>query len=69
MARFEERLKDDPDIEQWSSYVGQGAIRFYLPLDQQLENAFFGQFVIRPNRSRRATASFRNFSNSATSNS
>ena len=47
MARFEERLKDDPDIEQWSSYVGQGAIRFYLPLDQQLENAFFGQFVIQ----------------------
>ena len=46
-TRFEERLKDDPDIEQWSSYVGQGAIRFYLPLDQQLENAFFGQFVIQ----------------------
>ncbi len=46
MARFEERLKDDPDVGQWSSYVGQGAIRFYLSLDQQLENAFFGQIVI-----------------------
>jgi len=47
MIRFEERLKNDPDVAQWSSYVGQGAIRFYLPLDQQLDNAFFGQFVIK----------------------
>ena len=46
MSRFEERLKDDPDVAQWSSYVGQGAIRFYLPLDQQLDNAFFGQIVV-----------------------
>jgi multidrug efflux pump subunit AcrB len=46
MDRFELALKGDADIEQWSSYVGQGAIRFYLPLDQQLANAFFGQIVI-----------------------
>jgi multidrug efflux pump subunit AcrB len=46
MDKFEARLKDDPDIVQWSSYVGQGAIRFYLPLDQQLSNVFFGQIVI-----------------------
>ncbi|MGU3540192.1 efflux RND transporter permease subunit [Methylobacterium sp. A54F] len=46
MDRFEARLKDEPDIERWSSYVGQGAVRFYLPLDQQLANAFFGQIVI-----------------------
>ncbi|GJE80350.1 efflux RND transporter permease subunit [Methylorubrum thiocyanatum] len=46
MDRFEANLKDDPDIERWSSYVGQGAVRFYLPLDQQLANAFFGQVVI-----------------------
>ncbi|WP_018262397.1 efflux RND transporter permease subunit [Methylobacterium sp. WSM2598] len=46
MDRFEAALKDDPDIRHWSSYVGQGAIRFYLPLDQQLGNAFFGQIVI-----------------------
>ncbi len=46
MDKFEAQLKDDPDIAQWSSYVGQGAIRFYLPLDQQLSNAFFGQIVI-----------------------
>lgn len=28
-------LRDDPDfaaeIERWSTYIGQGAIRFYLP--------------------------------------
>lgn len=46
MDRFEAGLKDDPDIVSWSSYVGQGAVRFYLPLDQQLNNAFFGQMVI-----------------------
>ena len=46
MDRFEARLKDDPDVSSWSSYVGQGAVRFYLPLDQQLANAFFGQIVI-----------------------
>ena len=46
MDRFEKALKDDPDIERWSSYVGQGAVRFYLPLDQQLANAFFGQIVV-----------------------
>ncbi|GJD97052.1 efflux RND transporter permease subunit [Methylobacterium iners] len=46
MDRFEEALKGDPDIVRWTSYVGQGAVRFYLPLDQQLGNAFFGQIVI-----------------------
>ncbi|TNC11756.1 efflux RND transporter permease subunit [Methylobacterium terricola] len=46
MDRFEAALKDDPAIKRWSSYVGQGAIRFYLPLDQQLQNAFYGQIVI-----------------------
>jgi multidrug efflux pump subunit AcrB len=44
--RFEASLKDDPDIERWSTYVGQGALRFYLPLDQQLENPFYAQLVI-----------------------
>ncbi|GJE40547.1 efflux RND transporter permease subunit [Methylobacterium persicinum] len=46
MDRFEGGLKDDPDVASWSSYVGQGAVRFYLPLDQQLSNAFFGQIVL-----------------------
>jgi multidrug efflux pump subunit AcrB len=39
-------LKTDPDIEHWSFYIGSGAIRFYLPLDQQLTNDFFAQAVV-----------------------
>jgi len=43
---FEKILKTDPDIDHWSFYVGSGAVRFYLPLDQQLANDFFAQGVI-----------------------
>ncbi len=47
---FEKVLREDPDfapeIERWSTYIGQGAIRFYLPLDVQLANPFFAQTVI-----------------------
>ena len=46
VAAFEELLKGDPDIDHWSTYVGQGAVRFYLPLDVQLANDFFAQSVI-----------------------
>lgn len=46
VARVEKILKDDPDIDHWSFYVGQGAIRFYLPLDQQLANDFFAEAVV-----------------------
>ncbi|NIF25681.1 efflux RND transporter permease subunit [Pantoea sp. Tr-811] len=44
--RFEATFKGDPDIVSWSTYIGQGAIRFYLPLDQQLQNPYYAQFVI-----------------------
>jgi multidrug efflux pump len=44
--KLDKILKDDPDIDHWSSYVGQGAIRFYLPLDVQLQNDFFTETVI-----------------------
>lgn len=44
--RLEATLKDDPDIARWSTYIGQGALRFYLPLDQQLQNSFYAQLVI-----------------------
>lgn len=43
---LENILKSDPDIEHWSFYIGSGAVRFYLPLDQQLANDFFAQGVI-----------------------
>jgi multidrug efflux pump subunit AcrB len=45
-ARFDALLKDDPDIDHWSSYVGRGAVRFYLPLNVQLGNDFFAETVI-----------------------
>lgn len=44
--RFEKVLAADPDIERWSFYVGQGAVRFYLPLDVQLANDYFAQAVV-----------------------
>ena len=44
--RFDALLKDDPDVERWSTNVGRGAIRFYLPLNVQLPNSFFSQAVI-----------------------
>jgi multidrug efflux pump subunit AcrB len=39
-------LAKDPDLAHWSSYVGQGAIRFYLPLNVQLPNPFYAQAVL-----------------------
>jgi multidrug efflux pump subunit AcrB len=46
VARMEKILRDDPGIVSHSFYVGAGAIRFYLPLDVQLENANFAQAVV-----------------------
>lgn len=46
VKRFDATLKDDPDVARWSTYVGRGAIRFYLPLNAQLPNSFFSQAVI-----------------------
>ncbi|WP_238123680.1 MULTISPECIES: efflux RND transporter permease subunit [unclassified Xanthobacter] len=43
---FDKVLQGDPDVDRWSTYVGRGAIRFYLPLDVQLPNDFFAQTVI-----------------------
>src|SRR5262249_36334278 len=42
-SRLDAFLKADPDVLQWSTNVGRGAIRFYLPLDVQLANDFFTQ--------------------------
>ena len=44
--KVESLLKVDPDVEHWSFYVGQGAVRFYLPLDAQLANNHFAQAVV-----------------------
>ena len=46
VLKMEKRLAGDDDIEQQSVYVGGGAPRFYLPLDIQLPNPSFAQFVV-----------------------
>jgi multidrug efflux pump subunit AcrB len=45
-ARLDAFLKGDPDVTSWSTYIGRGAIRFYLPLNVQLNNDFFAQAVV-----------------------
>ncbi len=45
-ARVDKLLNGDQDVDHWSTYVGQGAVRFYLPLNVQLPNDFFAQTVI-----------------------
>jgi multidrug efflux pump subunit AcrB len=45
-ARLDKILKDDHEVDHWSTYVGQGAVRFYLPLNVQLPNDFFAQAVV-----------------------
>ena len=44
--RLDGVLEGDPDVDHWSTYVGRGAVRFYLPLDVQLSNDFFTQAVV-----------------------
>lgn len=46
MDRFERHLVGDSEVESWSSYIGQGAIRFVLTLDVQMPNPSYGQIVI-----------------------
>jgi multidrug efflux pump subunit AcrB len=45
-VRLDTLLENDPDVDHWSTYVGQGAVRFYLPLNVQLPNDFFAQAVV-----------------------
>jgi multidrug efflux pump subunit AcrB len=45
-ARMDSILQRDQDVDHWSTYVGQGAVRFYLPLNVQLPNDFFAQAVV-----------------------
>lgn len=44
--KLEKLLEGDPNIEYYVDYTGIGSPRFYLPLDQQLNNTNFAQFVI-----------------------
>ncbi|QCU72368.1 efflux RND transporter permease subunit [Luteimonas yindakuii] len=44
--RLEAMLQGHPGIANYAAYVGTGSPRFYLPLDQQLPQANFAQFVV-----------------------
>ena len=44
--RLEKALVGRPEIDHSVDFVGTGAPRFYLPLDQQLQTPNFAQFVI-----------------------
>ena len=44
--RFEAVLNHRPEIDHYIDFVGAGAPRFYLPLDQQLAAPNFSQFVV-----------------------
>ena len=55
-------LAQDPDVARWSTYVGRGAIRFYLPLDVQLANPSSPRRWSSPRTSPRANACSRGWS-------
>ncbi len=44
--QVEQLLAKSPDVDHWTTYVGQGAVRFYLPMDVQLANDNFAQLVV-----------------------
>jgi multidrug efflux pump subunit AcrB len=47
-VQVEKTLLADPDVAFVSSFIGEGAPRFYLPLDQQLRNQNFAQLLVMP---------------------
>ncbi len=46
--RVEADVMKDPDIAFVTTFIGEGAPRFYLPLDQQLRNPNFAQLLVMP---------------------
>lgn len=46
--QVEQTLLADADVSAVTTFVGEGAPRFYLPLDQQLRNPNFAQLLIMP---------------------
>jgi multidrug efflux pump subunit AcrB len=44
--RLEQQLSKDPDLSYVATFIGEGAPRFYLPLDQQLRNQNFAQLFL-----------------------
>ncbi|ACS86894.1 efflux RND transporter permease subunit [Musicola paradisiaca] len=46
VAQLEKMVQDDPDVLRFSSYVGSGAVRFYLPMDVLLDRENIAQLVV-----------------------
>jgi multidrug efflux pump len=46
---LEAKMMDDKDKKFIATYIGEGAPRFFLPLDQQLRNPNFAQLLIMAN--------------------
>lgn len=44
--KIEAILEKDEDVGMFATYIGAGSPRFYLPLDQQLNNDNYAQFVV-----------------------
>lgn len=44
--RLERALKGNTDIDHYTTYVGSGAVRFYLPMDVLLDNENTAQLVV-----------------------
>ncbi len=47
--RLETLLSTRKEVENYTAYIGTGSPRFYLPLDQQLPQTNFSQFVVLAN--------------------
>jgi multidrug efflux pump subunit AcrB len=47
--RLEKKIMPDPDKKFVATYIGEGAPRFFLPLDQQLRNPNFAQMLVMAN--------------------
>ena len=45
-GRLEQALKGNPNIDHFSTYVGSGAVRFYLPMDVLLDDENTAQLVV-----------------------
>ena len=46
---LEAKMMDDKDKKFIATYIGEGAPRFFLPLDQQLRNPNFAQLLVMAN--------------------
>jgi multidrug efflux pump len=46
VERMEKLLAKNENVASWVSYIGGGSPRFYLPMDQQLQDSNFAQLIV-----------------------